>query len=131
MIVSEPVLRCCRISPTITAKGVISIRSRLTPLPYVLSLLLAQCGMKRAPIERVSQYVRHIENFQNAASANAVPCCRVMTMRLMMKFVFVLLALSAFSISAVAQEPAADDSYEFILAKLAADEGRFDDALSR
>jgi tetratricopeptide (TPR) repeat protein len=45
--------------------------------------------------------------------------------------VLMLLALSAFSLPAVAQEPAADDSYEFILAKLAADDGRFDDALSR
>ncbi|MEA2339617.1 MAG: hypothetical protein QOE82_3624 [Thermoanaerobaculia bacterium] len=52
-------------------------------------------------------------------------------MRLMKTCVLMLLALSAFSLSAVAQEPAADDSYEFILAKLAADDGRFDDALSR
>jgi len=53
-----------------------------------------------------------------------------MTMRLMKKFALLLLALSAFSISAVAQEPS-DDPYEFILAKLAADDGRYDEALSR
>ena len=51
-------------------------------------------------------------------------------MRLMKKFALLLLALSAFSISAGAQEPS-DDPYEFILAKLAADDGRFDEALSR
>ena len=51
-------------------------------------------------------------------------------MRLMKKFALLLLALSAFSISAGAQE-VSDDPYEFILAKLAADDGRFDEALSR
>jgi len=51
-------------------------------------------------------------------------------MRLMMKFALLLLALLAFSVSAGAQEPS-DDPYEFILAKLAADDGRFDEALSR
>jgi len=53
-----------------------------------------------------------------------------MTMRLMKKCVFVLLALLAFSVAAGAQE-LGDDPYEFILAKLAADEGRYDEALSR
>ncbi len=51
-------------------------------------------------------------------------------MRLMKKCVFVLLALLAFSVAAGAQE-LTDDPYEFILAKLAADEGRYDEALSR
>jgi tetratricopeptide (TPR) repeat protein len=53
-----------------------------------------------------------------------------MTMRLMKKCVLLLLALLAFSVAAGAQETA-DDPYEFILAKLAADDGRFDEALSR
>src|SRR4051812_45579098 len=53
-----------------------------------------------------------------------------MTMRLIKKFALLLLALSAFSISAGAQE-VSDDPYQFILAKLAADDGRFDEALSR
>src|SRR5258706_15080630 len=53
-----------------------------------------------------------------------------MTMRLMKKCAFLLLALLAFSVSAGAQQ-ASDDPYEFILAKLAADDGRFDEALSR
>jgi tetratricopeptide (TPR) repeat protein len=53
-----------------------------------------------------------------------------MTMRLMKKFVLLLLALCAFSLSAAAQE-STDDPYEFILAKLAADDGRFDEALTR
>jgi Flp pilus assembly protein TadD len=53
-----------------------------------------------------------------------------MTMRLMTKYAFLLLALLAFSVSAGAQQPS-DDPYEFILAKLAADDGRFDEALSR
>ncbi|HXA15426.1 MAG TPA: tetratricopeptide repeat protein [Thermoanaerobaculia bacterium] len=51
-------------------------------------------------------------------------------MRLMKKCVLLLLALLAFSVAAGAQETA-DDPYEFILAKLAADDGRFDEALSR
>jgi predicted Zn-dependent protease len=48
----------------------------------------------------------------------------------MTKFAFPLLALLAFSVSAGAQQTS-DDPYEFILAKLAADDGRFDEALSR
>lgn len=51
-------------------------------------------------------------------------------MRLMKKCALLLLALLAFSVAAGAQETA-DDPYEFILAKLAADDGRFDEALSR
>lgn len=54
-------------------------------------------------------------------------------MRLIKKFAFLLLALLtllAFSVPAGAQE-ASSDPYEFILAKLAADDGRFDEALSR
>jgi tetratricopeptide (TPR) repeat protein len=61
---------------------------------------------------------------------DGVPLCRVMTMRLMKKCALLLLALLAFSVAASAQEPA-DDSYEFILAKMAADDGHFDDALAR
>ena len=53
-----------------------------------------------------------------------------MTMRLMKKFALLLLALLAFSVAAGAQD-STDDPYEFILAKLAADDGRFDEALSR
>jgi tetratricopeptide (TPR) repeat protein len=53
-----------------------------------------------------------------------------MTMRLMKKCALLLLALLAFSVAAGAQETA-DDPYEFILAKLAADDGRFDEALLR
>ena len=49
-----------------------------------------------------------------------------MTMKLMKKCALLLLALLAFSVAAGAQETA-DDPYEFILAKLAADDGRFDD----
>ncbi|MGH9418726.1 MAG: tetratricopeptide repeat protein, partial [Thermoanaerobaculia bacterium] len=48
----------------------------------------------------------------------------------MKKCALLLLALLAFSVAASAQEPA-DDSYEFILAKMAADDGHFDDALAR
>jgi tetratricopeptide (TPR) repeat protein len=48
----------------------------------------------------------------------------------MKKFAVLLLALLSLSAAAAAQEYS-DDSYEFILAKLAADEGRFDDALAR
>src|SRR5947209_13463294 len=86
--------------------------------------------MKRAPTERVLSCMPHGEKTQNAASANAVPFCRVMTMRLMTQFAFLLLALLAFNVSAGAQQTS-DDPYEFILAKLAADDGRFDEALSR
>src|SRR5882724_8166627 len=53
-----------------------------------------------------------------------------MTMRLAKKVVVLLLVLLAFSVAAGAQE-VADDAYEFILAKLAADEGRLDEALTR
>jgi tetratricopeptide (TPR) repeat protein len=41
-----------------------------------------------------------------------------------------MLALGAFSLAAHAQE-SSDDPYEFILAKMAADDGRFDEALTR
>jgi len=51
-------------------------------------------------------------------------------MRMMKKCALLLLALLAFSVAAGAQETT-DDPYEFILAKLAADDGRFDEALSR
>jgi Tfp pilus assembly protein PilF len=53
-----------------------------------------------------------------------------MTMKLAKKVAVLLLALLAFSVAAGAQE-LSDDAYEFILAKLAADEGRLDEALSR
>ncbi|MEA2166438.1 MAG: hypothetical protein QOK37_4565 [Thermoanaerobaculia bacterium] len=46
------------------------------------------------------------------------------------KVTFLLLMLMAFSVAAGAQA-VSDDTYEFILAKLAADDGRFDEALSR
>jgi tetratricopeptide (TPR) repeat protein len=48
----------------------------------------------------------------------------------MTKFAVLLLALLSFGGAAVAQE-SPDDPYEFILAKLAADDGRFDEALLR
>lgn len=51
-------------------------------------------------------------------------------MRLMKKCAFLLLAFLAFSVAAGAQE-SSDDPYEFILAKMAADDGRFDEALTR
>lgn len=51
-------------------------------------------------------------------------------MRLMKTYALMLLALLAFSVAAGAQE-STDDPYEFILAKLAADDGRYDEALSR
>jgi tetratricopeptide (TPR) repeat protein len=53
-----------------------------------------------------------------------------MTMRLMTKCAFLLLLLLSFSVAAGAQETG-DDPYEFILAKLAANDGRFDEAISR
>jgi tetratricopeptide (TPR) repeat protein len=52
------------------------------------------------------------------------------TMRAMRNFVLMLAAACAFSVPAMAQETA-DDSYEFILAKLAAQDSRYDEALSR
>ncbi len=48
----------------------------------------------------------------------------------MMKKCFLLLAAAAITTAAAAQE-LPDDRYEFILAKLAASEGRYDEALSR
>jgi tetratricopeptide (TPR) repeat protein len=53
-----------------------------------------------------------------------------MTMKLAKRFAFVLVAIMAFSVAAQPQEPS-DDAYEFILAKLAADEGRLDEAITR
>ena len=53
-----------------------------------------------------------------------------MIMRLMKKCALLLLALLAFSVAAGAQE-SSDDSYQFILAKMAADDGRFEEALTR
>jgi tetratricopeptide (TPR) repeat protein len=52
------------------------------------------------------------------------------TMPTMKKLAVVLLALLGFALAAPAQEYS-DDPYEFILAKLAADDGRFDEALTR
>ena len=52
------------------------------------------------------------------------------TMRSMRNFLLILAAACAFSVPAMAQETA-DDSYEFILAKLAAQDSRYDEALSR
>jgi tetratricopeptide (TPR) repeat protein len=54
-----------------------------------------------------------------------------MTMKLAKRFAVVVLAVMAFSVAAQAQEQPSDDAYEFILAKLAADEGHLDEALSR
>lgn len=51
-------------------------------------------------------------------------------MKLAKKFALLLLAIMAFSVAAGAQERS-DDAYEFILAKLAADDGRLEEALSR
>ena len=51
-------------------------------------------------------------------------------MRTMRSWVLLIVAACAFSVPAVAQEAAAD-SYEFILAKLAAQDSRYDEALSR
>src|SRR6266850_335040 len=52
------------------------------------------------------------------------------TMPTMKKLAVLLLALCCWSVAAAAQEYS-DDPYEFILAKLAADDGRFDEALLR
>src|SRR5438132_935002 len=52
------------------------------------------------------------------------------TMPTMKKLAVLLLAMLCWSVAAPAQEYS-DDPYEFILAKLAADDGRFDEALAR
>src|SRR5204862_5757288 len=52
------------------------------------------------------------------------------TMPTMKKLAVLLLAMLGFALAAVAQEYS-EDPYEFILAKLAADDGRFDEALQR
>src|ERR1700753_751311 len=52
------------------------------------------------------------------------------TMKIMQKFALILLGLLVFSSWAGAQEATTNEPYEFILAKLAADAGRFDEALS-
>src|SRR5205085_6298191 len=52
------------------------------------------------------------------------------TMPTMKKLAVLLLAMLGFVLAAPAQEYS-EDPYEFILAKLAADDGRFDEALSR
>ena len=51
-------------------------------------------------------------------------------MRSMKKLAVLLLALLGLSVAAAAQEYS-EDPYEFILAKLAADDGRYDEALAR
>lgn len=51
-------------------------------------------------------------------------------MQMMRKTAVLLLALLALSATAGAQEPSSSDSYNFILAKLAANDGRFDEALA-
>src|SRR5204862_7407529 len=52
------------------------------------------------------------------------------TMPTMKKLAVLLLAMLGFALAAPAQEYS-EDPYDFILAKLAADDGRFDEALSR
>ena len=52
-------------------------------------------------------------------------------MRLMKKSALLLLALLASAFAARPRRSTPDDPYEFILAKLAAEDGRFDEALSR
>ena len=51
-------------------------------------------------------------------------------MKAMKKCALVLLAVLSFTASAGAQE-LPNESYEFLMAKLAADEGRYDEALTR
>ena len=53
------------------------------------------------------------------------------TMQAMKKFLLLGSVVLMFCATAAAQEPSADDHYEFILAKLAAQDGRYDEALSR
>src|SRR4051812_43265203 len=53
-----------------------------------------------------------------------------MMTKLAKTLVVTLLLLTGFNVPARAQAPS-DDAYEFILAKMAADEGRLDEALTR
>src|SRR5881396_2738507 len=109
-------------SPTITANGVISIRSRLN----WVDLCGSAFSTKMARNERHGR--RCVTCFQNARARRSVRSAGD-TMPTMKKFAVLLLALLGLSVAAAAQEYS-DDPYEFILAKLAADDGRFDEALS-
>ena len=53
------------------------------------------------------------------------------TMTVMKKLVFLLMVLLPMSAGAQAPAVNSDDSYEFILAKLAAEDGRYDEALAK
>ena len=89
--------------------------------------------MKRAPSGFVSMLLQDGQFRQNAPSVDVVPFCRVCSevmMKPARKIAVLLLMLLAFSAAAWAQVPS-DDAYEFILAKLAADDGKLDEALSR
>src|SRR5436190_18372796 len=114
-----PVRRSCRMSPTITANGVISILSRLTS-----SMCLTHFHL---PFPAVT--IRWHETGCNALREPSVQRASD-TMRTMRSWVLLLVAACAFGAPAMAQEAASDD-YEFILAKLAAQDSRYDEALSR
>src|ERR1051326_3051098 len=110
MIVNSPVRRFCGMSPAITANGVISIRSRLT----------RGCPSCRRLLTQSERW--------HETGTFALPSA---TMTAMKKLVFLLMVL--LPISAGAQAPAvnSDDSYDFILAKLAAEDGRYEEALAK
>src|SRR5262245_9986529 len=117
MMVRYPVRRSWKRSPTITANGVISIRSRLKvqSLCFAFNTTWHETG---SVLERQNVYPR--PSVRNAGD----------TMPTMKKLAVLLLVFLSWSVAAAAQEYS-EDPYEFILAKLAADDGRFDEALSR
>src|SRR5437879_4205759 len=125
MTVRFPVRRSCSISPTITANGVISIRSRLTRFCLCVLLLTQfsddwhETGCKKQ---------RHMCAMPSRRQVFRFPSD---TMQAMRKFLLLASVVLIFCSTAAAQEATSDDHYDFILAKLAAQDGRYDEAVAR
>src|SRR6185503_10369526 len=117
-----------------TANGVISIRSRLTRARLSgnetcllrLRLLVAQVRPRHGTFRAEGDGWR----VKNSADPALVDLLTGTTMNTMTKYGWMLVALLSFGAAATAQE-FPNEPYDFLLAKLAAGEGRYDEALER
>src|SRR4028118_979860 len=136
-MVRYPVFRCCRISPAITTNGVISIRSRLTRArSFFGGTAPAGFGDSRAGFSTIAtksppqqELARFGLDCVGGVNGYAISCPRSrLTMKSTKKCALLLLMVVSFATVAGAQE-FPNEPYEFLLAKLAAEEGRYDVAL--
>src|SRR5437763_5179267 len=124
MTVREPLLRFCRMSPAITANGVISIRSRLTrffPGPFAFNTLRCQRNARWHEMGSTCSYaceMRHLSGRNSSATMNK------------MKNLLLLAAAAMLVATAAPAQEFHNEPSLFIQAKLAASDGHFDEALS-